>query len=118
MNARFAELEAIAVAEDIDLDALSRQWKTQLDAIEAKSAQANARQAEQLQLIESRLLAQREELARFGATDRQDWLLAEAQYLLRLANQRLIMADDVVAAKALLISHFSHIVFHHGSSSW
>ena len=110
MNARLAELEALAVAEaaavedDSKLVALAEQFTKQLTGSDAKRAQADARLAEQLLLIESRLLAQRRELARFGATDRQDWLLAEAQYLMRLANQRLIMADDAVAAKALLLS--------------
>ena len=45
---------------------------------------------------------QRLEMARYSANDRDAWLLAEAQYLLRLANQRLIMAGDAVAAEALL----------------
>lgn len=40
----------------------------------------------------------------FGATDQKDWLMAEAEYLLRLANQRLIMAGDTEAAIALLKS--------------
>jgi len=111
MNARLADLEAIAAQEDTDLAALAARWEKQLAGSEAKWAAVDARrveadtlQSDQLLLIGNRLSAQREELARFGATDRQDWLLAEAQYLLRLANQRLIMADDVVAAKALLIS--------------
>ncbi len=43
-----------------------------------------------------------EELARYGSSDQEDWLLAEVEYLLRLANQRLIMAGDVQAAEALL----------------
>ena len=111
MNARLADLEVIAAAEGTDIAALAMQWEKQLadsDArwteVDAQRTDADLLRADQLLLIENRLLAQREELARFGATDRQDWLLAEAQYLLRLANQRLIMADDVVAAKALLLS--------------
>ncbi|MBE9539364.1 MAG: uroporphyrinogen-III C-methyltransferase [Proteobacteria bacterium] len=110
MNARLAELEAIAVEENTDLADLGAQWERQLEAANSSRVEADTRQAEKLQAIENRLLAQREELARFGATDRQDWLLAEAQYLLRLANQRLIMADDVVAAKALLRSADSILV--------
>ena len=117
MNTRLAELETIAAAESTDLAALAGKWQKQLadsDArwagVDAQRVEADALQADQLLLIENRLLVQREELARFGATDRQDWLLAEAQYLLRLANQRLIMADDVVAAKALLLSADSILV--------
>ena len=104
VNARLAQLEALAVAEDTSLFDLGQQWEARLATQNAAARKAASDQAEQLQVIEGRLTAQRAELARFGATDRQDWLLAEAQYLLRLANQRLIMADDVVAAKALLLS--------------
>ena len=104
VNARLAQLEALAVAEDTSLFDLGQQWEARLTAQNAAVREAASRQTEQLQAIEGRLTAQRAELARFGATDRQDWLLAEAQYLLRLANQRLIMADDLVAAKALLLS--------------
>ncbi len=104
INTRISKLETLTAQDNVDLVALNKKWKTQLEAVTSRSAKADAGRRKQLQLIENRLLAQREELARFGATDRADWLLAEAQYLLRLANQRLIMADDVVAAKALLIS--------------
>jgi uroporphyrin-3 C-methyltransferase len=104
VNARLAQLEALAVAKDTSLFDLGQQWEARLTAQNAAVREAASRQTEQLQAIEGRLTAQRAELARFGATDRQDWLLAEAQYLLRLANQRLIMADDLVAAKALLLS--------------
>lgn len=108
INARFAKLETIAMAEDTGLADLGRQFETQMQTqvalLDSKRSEVETRHEKQLQAIERRLLVQREELARFGATDREDWLLAEAQYLLRLANQRLIMADDVVAAKALLIS--------------
>jgi uroporphyrin-3 C-methyltransferase len=104
LSTRLADLEALAVAEDTALADLSGQWEKRLESQNARALEAATAQGKQLLAIEGRLTAQRAELARFGATDRQDWLLAEAQYLLRLANQRLIMADDVVAAKALLIS--------------
>ncbi|MCX2979520.1 hypothetical protein EYC98_01445 [Halieaceae bacterium IMCC14734] len=47
---------------------------------------------------------QRERLLEYATTDRSDWMLAESEYLLRLANQRIIMAADVRSAKALLQS--------------
>jgi uroporphyrin-3 C-methyltransferase len=103
LSARIVALEsAPAASEDTSVADLSQLWQTQLAAESAKREELSRTQTEQLQGIESRLAQQRAELSRFGAVDRQDWLLAEAQYLLRLANQRLIMADDVVAAKALL----------------
>ena len=54
--------------------------------------------------MEAVLAQQQKELARFSASDRDSWLLAEAGHLLRLANQRLVMAGDPVAAQALLNS--------------
>lgn len=59
---------------------------------------------QQRQAVSDAIATQREELARFNVSDRQQWLVAEAQYLLRLANQRIMMAGDVEAAKALLVS--------------
>ena len=110
LNTRLAEIEALAATEDTAFADFARQWEKRLESQSARALEAASAQGEQLLAIEGRLSAQRAELARFGATDRQDWLLAEAQYLLRLANQRLIMADDVVAAKALLISADSILV--------
>ena len=43
----------------------------------------------QLSNMQLRLNAQGQRLAELGATTRSDWLLAEALYLIRLANQRL-----------------------------
>lgn len=42
------------------------------------------------------------ELAQLRIIDRGDWLLAEAEYLLRLANQHAILGQDAPAAAALL----------------
>ena len=102
---RMTDLESKTVAENSQYADMAQQLEKRLAAQSAKntsSAAAVAASGKQIAAIESRLSSQRDELDRFGATDKQDWLLAEAQYLLRLANQRLIMADDLVAAKALL----------------
>lgn len=39
-----------------------------------------------------------------GASSRADWLLAEAEYLLHLANQRLLLEHDQKNAEAVMIS--------------
>jgi uroporphyrin-3 C-methyltransferase len=44
------------------------------------------------------------QLSDLGARSRTDWLLAEAEYLMRLANQRLILERDVLSAEAMLSS--------------
>jgi uroporphyrin-3 C-methyltransferase len=65
--------------------------------------QKSAAQAQYDQLA-TMLQSQRQRLLELGSADRDDWMLAEAEYLLRLANQRLIMAADVRSALALLSS--------------
>ncbi|MFK7828231.1 MAG: uroporphyrinogen-III C-methyltransferase [Congregibacter sp.] len=47
---------------------------------------------------------QQQRVSDLSVDDRESWLLAEAQYLLRLANQRLIMTGDTASAEALLRS--------------
>ena len=93
-------------------EALQRQLDTALEELRRDSAgQAQLLQALEAGLAEqgtaleqqrSQLMRQGESLSRIDASDRESWLLAEAEYLLRLANQRLIMTGDVAAARALL----------------
>ena len=45
-----------------------------------------------------------QKLADLGARSRMDWLLAEAEYLMRLANQRLSLEHDIQSAEAMLSS--------------
>lgn len=116
---RVMELETVAGQKDTNLEELGERWQRQLqtglsglksDLSGLKSELENdlggetSRQAQLLQTIQTQLGEQRAELASFSANDRDSWLMAEAEYLLRLANQRLIMAGDTVAAQALLAS--------------
>jgi len=105
MSQRLASLESAGGDEGqqlLEVKELEQQLKSQVQAGQSKIQSTVAAQTAQIERLESSLEVQRDEIARFGATDRKDWLLAEAEYLLRLANQRLIMAGDVVAATALL----------------
>jgi len=52
-------------------------------------------QGQQLDSLQKRLLS-------LSTTDRADWLLAEAEYLMRLANQRLLMGKELSGARDLL----------------
>ncbi len=72
--------------------------KQSLDAIKSQ-ATANAGE---LGSFKQELTGYNEELAKFRSSDQEDWLIAEVEYLLRLANQRVIMAGDAQAAEALL----------------
>lgn len=62
------------------------------------------RQAEQLKSLEQQLGEQRKALGAMTGSDRDAWMLAEVEYLLRLANQRLLMTGDADSARALLAS--------------
>lgn len=45
-----------------------------------------------------------QQLHDLGARNRADWLMAEAEYLMHLANQRLTLEQDVRSAEAILVS--------------
>ena len=111
LNSRLLVLEQVAQVKQGGLDTLDKGMQSrlqaateQLTAKDASIAQTLEGQQRALADLEAQLQEQRVELTRFNATDRKSWLLAEAEYLLRLANQRLIMAGDTVAAQALLSS--------------
>lgn len=58
--------------------------------------------AESLQGVDRRLEEHSRRLKSLSTTTREDWLLAEAEYLLRLANQRLQMERGTIGALGLL----------------
>ena len=113
---RLGEVEGLAGAREDNLGQFDARWQQALRAGLAGLEEADERQQQlietvngemrgldgELQGLDGELDELRAELARFSATDRDSWLLAEAEYLLRLANQRLIMAEDTLSAKALL----------------
>lgn len=45
-----------------------------------------------------------QKLSDLGARSRTDWLLAEAEYLMHLANQKLTLEEDISSAEAILAS--------------
>ncbi|MEH6585087.1 MAG: uroporphyrinogen-III C-methyltransferase [Halioglobus sp.] len=106
LKRRISQLENKAGGEQAGLQkqlqtlekGLRRQLKSGLE--EANSAASG--QAASLESFRQQLDAQSEQLAAFSANDHESWLRAEAQYLLRLANQRVIMARDADSALALL----------------
>jgi uroporphyrin-3 C-methyltransferase len=83
---------------------LMGEFRQGLEQLEARVDGAASQYSESLLDLEGQLAEQRAEMAAFSASDRDSWLMAEAEYLLRLANQRLVMAGDTVAARALLNS--------------
>jgi uroporphyrin-3 C-methyltransferase len=77
----------------------------ELDAkFASQLTQVQQAQRQQLDSLQSALQNQRQQLLELRSTDRSDWSLAEAEYLVRLAHQRLLLAADVRSALALLVS--------------
>ena len=54
--------------------------------------------------INSDLSILQQKLKRIESTTKEDWKLAEAEYLIRLANQRLLMEKDSIGATQMLIN--------------
>jgi uroporphyrin-III C-methyltransferase len=111
LDSRLASVESLTeqlVSRDTggsgetDLEAFSQRLDTRLRSAEAQLRADNALQAEELQRLAEQMQARSDEPA--VNINRNAWLLAEAEYLMRLANQRMIIAGDTVAAQALLTS--------------
>lgn len=84
--------------------------------LENRYGDRGSQQGQRLQALEDKLSSQREliatqqrqidhnarELLEAGNRTRTDWLLAEAEYLLRIANQRLLIEKDIRGALSAL----------------
>jgi uroporphyrin-3 C-methyltransferase len=91
--------EAIAATRNATLEVSQR-----LAEERARSSELLQQQQSAIAGLEASLDSQRRQLLEMSSTDRSDWALAEAEYLLRLAYQRLLLAKDVESAMALLAS--------------
>lgn len=73
---------------------------------QANSAQQDATQLSEIETLSAQIKAQlasnENRIAKLASSERQDWLLAEAEYLLRLANQRLNLEKDWQGSLAML----------------
>lgn len=96
---RLAALEAQATAQHSELDRLSVLQSRADD----RSSRLQQLQNDQQQ-IQQRLDSYSNRLRALAGTSRDDWLLAEARYLLRLASQRLLIERGTGGAQALLES--------------
>jgi len=92
--------------EDVNTDLRQElsQLRSQLSGVErAREALANRLETQILEQQET-LNSQARRLRELSTTTRTDWLLAEAEYLLRLGNQRLLTERNSENALALLLS--------------
>ncbi|MGH1485524.1 MAG: uroporphyrinogen-III C-methyltransferase [Cellvibrionaceae bacterium] len=97
---RLQALETNAATQRSDVKRLSEQQNSQ------SSDQTSVLQAIQKdqQLLQQRLDSHTQRIRALAGTSRDDWLLAEARYLLRLASQRLLVERGTEGAQGLLQS--------------
>ncbi len=76
---------------------LSQKFEQQFEQLEQQAQE----RGQALESLQQRLNNTDRKLNTITGTNRQDWKLAEAEYLLRLANQRLLMENDASNALAL-----------------
>lgn len=90
-----------------DLQSLGQQQRKLEGALESQReslAQLRSDQQRQLGNLLDRSQQLEATVDKLATVDRRDWLIAEAEYLLRLANQRLQLGRDARAAAQLLAS--------------
>ncbi len=80
------------------LQSLEREWAQQVG--QSKQFQTDLHQ--QVTSLQERLRRQQRQLLSLSTLGRDDWLLAEAEYLIRLANQRLMVGKELAATRDLL----------------
>lgn len=86
----------------VSLDTSYRAIEQQSQLAEKRSSQRSDQMLQVLTNIQLRLNNQGKRLVELGSTTRGDWLLAEASYLARLANQRLQTERSTKSPMALL----------------
>ena len=100
LEASVREQQARQQAGITEQEALITEQQRRLTEQEARLTEQQRRLTEQ----QARSAEQQRRLGELSAEDQRAWQLAEIRYLLRLANQRLIMAADTPSAEALLRS--------------
>lgn len=86
------------------LDQQQREVLSQVANQREALSQLRSDQQSQLAQLLNRSQALESQLEKLATVDRKDWLIAEAEYLLRLANQRLQLGRDAKSAAQLLAS--------------
>lgn len=93
---------ATAINMTAEQDEINVRLRRQLESQTDEASRQHRELASQIAALQQQLSSQQKKLASLSTTDRDDWLLAEAEYLIRLANQRLLMGKEVAGALDLL----------------
>ncbi|GAA6151667.1 uroporphyrinogen-III C-methyltransferase [Pseudoteredinibacter isoporae] len=98
---RQAEMTALIESQSAKLQKLQSEQASVTESVAGTDEVAQTVQ-DSLQAVHQRLDAHNKRLISISSTSRDDWLLAEAEYLLRLANQRLLTERATTGAQGLL----------------
>ena len=90
------------VDQQVDDNRILERRFSQLDQQTTSGLRQQQLLQQQIDELTRQLNSQQKRLLSLSTTDRADWLLAEAEYLMRLANQRLLMGKEVKGALELL----------------
>ena len=101
LQARIVELDKRLSEQQGQLQAAVTQLQSELGDLSG-SGQAIEALGSELDSFAQRTQALESQFERITSTDRADWKLAEAEYLLRLANHRLRLAGETAGAMSLL----------------
>lgn len=100
LNGRVDHSKTIESSIDQRLKRLEHSMSSRVDSLEGAVKTQNTL----LTTLDKQALFNTKLLNQLHGSNRADWLLAEAEYLLRLANQRLSIEADVRGAEAILVS--------------
>lgn len=95
---RLAQLEIARSNASQSIESL----RTQLATQEKKLSETQTQQVADMQRLTQQKDYLAQQLAQLASGTRTDWLLAEAEYLMRLANQRMHLEHDPRGAEAML----------------
>ena len=99
---RLQALEANASEQINQQQNLSQQLNQQQQAWAGEQQQQYRTLQDAQAVLQQRLDSHSARIQGLAGTSRQDWLLAEVRYLLRLANQRLLVEQNTLGAQGLL----------------
>lgn len=92
-----------------DVEQLSAKLESSMDSLgneigdARQQAQASSQQLDgEIEKLSRDSVALLSQLSELGRTDRDDWQLAEVEYLLRMAHQRVVMGGELNSAASLL----------------
>lgn len=100
-QAREAQMASLIESQNQQLQKLASEQQTVSASVAGTDEVAQTVQ-DSLQAVHQRLNAHNKRLISISSTSRDDWLLAEAEYLLRLANQRLLTERATKGSQGLL----------------